>query len=390
MRSVPHTADPGALRILHVSEVHWGGVVSLLRHFVAEQSDAGHEVHVLAPTGMPALPGSVRHRWRVDRDRWWTTGAALLDLRRTVSRVHPDVVHLHSFVAGLLGRLRPRRLWLGAPVAVVYQPHAWSFGLFRQRSVCAAVRRWESWAAAGTDALVANCDDEIEEGRAVGVDVPAHSLGVAVDATCFHEASEDDRRRYRRELGITAPRVLVCVGRLTRQKGQDRLLQAWERARPPDTELVLVGPGHADALRVHAPTQWGASVRAVGEQADVRPWLWASDALVLSSRYETVSLVVAEAMACGRPVVVTAVNGARAAVLDGPWPPAGAVVALDDMDALVAQASLRLSDPELGEAEGTAGRKRAESLFSPPLVAERLELAYRAAVSQRAEAADAS
>jgi glycosyltransferase involved in cell wall biosynthesis len=388
MDSAGHEPGRDPLRILHVSEVHWGGVVTLLKHFVAEQAGHGHDVHVLAPSGMPTLPSCTRHEWRVDRGHPWTAGAALLDLRRTVRSLRPDVVHLHSFVAGLLGRLPPRRLWLGAPVPVVYQPHAWSLDLFTRRPVRAAVRRWEAWAAVNADVLVTNCDDEIEEGRSIGVDVPAHALGVAVDLTRFHDVSDADRRRHRRELGITAPNALVCVGRLARQKGQDLLLQTWEHSRPPDTQLILVGPGDADALRSHAPTQWGTSVLAVGEQADVRPWVWASDALVLPSRYETVALVVAEAMACGCPVVATAVNGATATVTDGPWPPAGAVVPLGDMEALIAESSRRLADRELCESERVAGRKRAESLFSPHLVAQRLELAYRDAVSRRMQGAE--
>ena len=371
------------MRILHVSEVEWGGVVSLLRHFTAEQSAAGHEVHVLAPPTMPRLPGSVQHAWRVDRHRPWTVATALLDLRRTVRSLRPEVVHLHSFVAGALGRLPARPVWMYDEVPTVYQPHAWSFDLFARPALNDAVRRWECWSAARSDVMVTNCGDEIAEGRDHGVHIPAHALGVAVDVSHFHPVSDAERRRHRRDLGITARHALVCVGRLTRQKGQDLLLQAWERSRPADTQLILVGPGDQERLRVHAPTQWGRTVLAVGEHADVRPWLWASDALVLCSRYETVALVVAEAMACGRPVVATAVNGAKATVVDGPLPSAGAVVPPGDMDALIQQTRRRLDDEALHHAEELAGRERAETLFSPPRVAQRLEFAYNDAVARK-------
>lgn len=374
------------LRILHVSEVHWGGVVTLLDHFVAEQVRAGHQVHVLAPNGMRTFPGADQRVWRIDRSRPWTFGSAVRDLRRAVKEIQPDVVHLHSFVAGLIGRLP----YLRTPVAradaasgIVYQPHAWSFDLFTRRSVSNAVRRWERWAARSTDMLVANCDDEIDEGRAIGIDVPARALGVAVDVERFHPVDEAERDAYRAELGVDAKHVLLCLGRLARQKGQDLLLPAWERDRPPDTALVLLGPGDQEQLAALAPTEWGRSILAVGEQDDVRPWLWACDALVLPSRYETVALVVAEAMSCGRPVVATAVNGARDTILGGSLPPAGAVVELSDMDSLIEQATRRLDDQELWAAEAAAGRERAEVLFSPPQVADRLEAAYRDAIESR-------
>jgi glycosyltransferase involved in cell wall biosynthesis len=372
---------PGRLRILHVTEPASEGVTSVLAHFVEEQSRAGHDVHVLGPAAVPRFAGATQHRWRIARDRPWTAAPAVLDLRRTVRQVRPDVVHLHSFVAGFLGRLPGQRRWLG-PVPVVYQPHAWSFELYAGRAVSGAVRGAERRAAARTDVLVANCAAEVDEGRSSGIDLPAHVLGVPVDLERFHPVSPQEQAELRRRLGVTAPHLLVCVGRIGRQKGHDLLVSAWERSRPPDTELVLVGPGDADSLATLAPMQWGATVRAVGGQSDVRPWLWASDTVVLPSRYETVGVVVAEAMACARPVVATAVNGARVTLVDGPLPPAGAVVEMGDMDALLDEATRRLKDPDLAAADGESGRLRADELFRPGAVADRLEQAYRDAIER--------
>jgi len=381
--------DGQPLRILHVSEVHWGGVLGLLEHYVRAQSAVGHEVHVLAHAAMPPLSGCVQHTWRVNRRRPWTAAPAVLDLRRTVHRIRPDVVHLHSFVPGLLGRLPARREWLGDRMPVVYQPHAWSFNRFARPMLNHAVRQCEQWSAPRTDVMVVNCDDEAAEGRRNGVAVPTHTLGVAVDVSHFHPVDDEERSRLRRDLGISSRSVLVCIGRLTWQKGQDLLLQAWESSRPPDTSLVLVGPGDQARWHAHAPTQWGKSVLAVGEHADVRPWLWAGDALVLASRYEGQSVVVAEAMSCGRPVVVTDVNGARAAVVDGPLPPAGAVVPRGDTAALVEQAWRRIKDDDQLSAEGAAARDRAVQIFGPAAVASRLEEAYREAIERaRARSAD--
>ena len=74
----------------------------------------------------------------------------------------------------------------------------------------------------------------------------------------------------------------------------------------------------------------------VGHVADVRPWVWAADVLVQSSRYEAQGMALCEALACGLPAVTFAVNGAHAVVEDGPERPAGAVVQQHDEDGLLA------------------------------------------------------
>jgi glycosyltransferase involved in cell wall biosynthesis len=293
--------------------------------------------------------------------------------------VNPDVVHLHSFVAGFVGRL-PH---VSGAVPLIYQPHAWSFELYGNERFRRATEAWERFADRRTDMLVTNCADEVAEGRAVGVTSEAVPIGVALDTAHFSPVSEQERERHRHELGLSGSRMILCLGRLARQKGQDQLVEAWERTPVADTTLVLAGPGDWESLRGLAPTQWTRSIRCIPERSDVRPLLWACDVLVLPSRYETVSLVAAEAMACGRPVVAARVNGVAEAVLDPPLPPAGTVVPLSDMHALLAEAGHRLRDPAQWDRESAAARERALRLFSTTVVVDRLESAYARA---RAEA----
>ena len=349
--------------------------MTLLRHFTEQQSRHGHDVHLLAPSAFPALHSTIRHEWNLAREAPQGYAGAALHLRRLVHRLDPDVVHLHSFVAGFMGRLPVPPL--GHPV--VYQPHAWAFDLYTGPKR-ALVQGWERAANRFTDGIVANCQDELDEGHHVGVTRRGHVLGVAVDVERFRPPDEQERLAAKAAVGFTERPFVLVLGRIAHQKAQDLLLPVWERQPIPDTDLVLVGPGDAEPLCALVPGQWNRSVHYVGEAHDVRQWLWAADVLAIPSRYETVSLVAAEAMATGLPVVATRFNGAVDAITAGPLPSGGQVVDLGDMTGLLAACERRLVDVQLRRDEGAQARQRAEQLFRPDHVYERLQHAYEDAI----------
>lgn len=368
------------MKVLHVSEVRAGGVLTLLAHFLPEQVNRGDEVHLLSNADMPVFPGVHHHDWDLRRGRPWSYPAAVRRVREVVAGVRPDVVHVHSFFAGFVGRL-PLHASVPAGVPVVYQPHAWSDQLYPWPAAAALLRTSERISARQTTLVVANCHDELFRGHGLGVHVPGRAIGVAVDLGRFRPPTEAERQAARAELGLDDRRVVLMLGRLTRQKGQDLLAAAWERRDPDDALLVLVGPGETDWIADQAPRTWRRSIRTAGAVADVVPWLWASDVMALSSRYETVALAVAEAMACGLPVVATPVDGAREVLVRGPEPPAGTVADAHDLDDVLRLAFQRLTDPAVHRFESEAGPRRAALLFSPESVVDRLDAAYRAAIS---------
>lgn len=360
--------------VLHVNDTPPGGVINYLRGIVREQVRRGYEVHLLSPDRAVDWPGVTAHRWALSRPWPTTYPTAVWQYQRVLRELKPDVVHLHSFWAGQFGRLPLSR---GASqVPVVYQPHAWSFDRYESPVFRRLVWAMERSADRRTAGIVANCWDEIAEGRSAGVHSPGQALGVPLDTERFVPCTDASRSEHRERLGLSGRRMLLCLGRIARQKGQDQLVAAWEANPIPDTDLVLVGVGDDSPLRALAPTQWDRTVRRIDAQDDVRPWIWACDVLVQPSRYETVGLAIAEAMSCGRPVVATRANGVSEVVGELPADAAGAVVELGAMQHLLAECARRLDDAELWQREAQQARQRALVQFAPSQVVDRLERAY--------------
>jgi glycosyltransferase involved in cell wall biosynthesis len=330
------------------------GVPRVVVDLVADQVRRGWEVWVSCPAE-GWLPAAARDEgarvvsWRATRE----PGPAVLSEARAlagvVRRIDPDVVHLHSAKAGLAGRLavRGRR-------PTVFQPHAWSFlaadGLLRSGSLA-----WERWAARWTDLVVAVSQAEADRGAGAGVSAPVLVSPNGVDVTSWTPL---DRATVRGRLGLGPGPLAVCAGRLSVQKGQDSLARVWPavRERVPGARLLFLGDGPARAA-VEALAGPGMELR--GAVADLRPWYAAADVVVVPSRWEGMALVPLEAMACGRSVVATDVDGIRETLGSG----AGGIVPVRDGAALLEAVVHRLTDPDLCSREGAAGRARVLERF---------------------------
>ncbi|TYT23592.1 glycosyltransferase family 4 protein [Luteimonas viscosa] len=166
----------------------------------------------------------------------------------------------------------------------------------------------------GARAVVAVSDALAGKARALGVEPGrVHLLYNGVDGERFRPG---DRTAARQALALSpdAPLVLY-VGNLKQSKGCLDLLEAFPAvlARQPDACLAFVGAGAAAATLSRRAQQLGIADRVM--LAGARPheqlalWMQAANLLSLPSHNEGVPNVVLEAMACGLPVVATAVGG---------------------------------------------------------------------------------
>ncbi|MDT0267142.1 glycosyltransferase family 4 protein [Streptomyces sp. DSM 44915] len=351
------------LTVAHLVQPVDGGVARAVADLVGAQHAAGLRPVVLCPSGgwlarEAAGAGARVALWLAERGPTGNLPWEVLCAARALRRIAPDVVHLHGDKAGLAGRLALR-----GRLPTVFQPHLWSFQTARGPAGQLA-GRWERRAAAWTDRVLCASDAQRLAGRRAGVAAPMTLLRPGVDPDRLPAGDQVTRRQSRAALAAVhglpqrAP-LVVCVGRLTRRHGQDVLLRAWPGvlARVPGARLALVGDGPERAALRRAA---GPGVLIAGHSADTAPWFAAADVVVGPARWGGVGLAPLEALAVGRPVVVSDVGGAGESL--PPGQAEHALVPPDDPAALAGALAALLLDPAL---RGELGRRAGEHMRGP-------------------------
>ncbi|MEU3026947.1 glycosyltransferase family 4 protein [Streptomyces incarnatus] len=201
-----------------------------------------------------------------------------------------------------------------------------------------------------------------------------------VDTSAF--LPEPGRARQIRERhGIVDRKVVLCVSRLVRRKGQDMLIRAMPRIRQavPEAVLVIVGRGPDEhRLRRLARLHADGHVVFVGglDHASTAAYYSAADVFAMPCRTrkagleaEGLGIVFLEAAASGLPVVAGDSGGAPDAVVDGVT---GTVVDGTDEGAVARAVTGILRDPDKAAAMGESGRSWVASQWSWDMSAQRL------------------
>ncbi|MEO6277428.1 glycosyltransferase family 4 protein [Roseateles sp.] len=219
-----------------------------------------------------------------------------------------DVIDAHYYYPdGVAAALLAR--WFGKPLAVTARGS--DINLIGQHAL---PRRWMSWAARGAAASVGVSQALVERMRSFGVVSPRQvMLRNGVDVERFNAAP--DRAALRESLGVAGSPLMLSVGNLVPLKGHHLVMEALGllRSRGLDARLCIIGAGplRAELEALRDRLGLGDQVRFLGAlpQAELAAWYAASDVLLLASEREGWPNVVLESMACGTPVVATAVGG---------------------------------------------------------------------------------
>jgi len=351
------------MKILHVCETALGGVGTHLNELIPLQLASGgqDQIILLAPRGHLALltdipPLALRTFWRPSR----LLSLPFLAVRfiGAVVRFRPDIVHVHSTVAGIIVRLIAPFFQL----KVIYCPHSWAMDREQSALMVRVISFVERALAKVTARIVAVSENERQRGLQIGI--PAHKIITVLNGIKSQPPEYPP-------VEWTDPRLkLLFVGRLDRQKGIDVLLKAIDGLEDKVVVRVIgdrvVGDKHESfAAYPHVEHLGWLNSAAVNAQ------LAACDLVVMPSRWEGLPIVGLEAMRARKPLVAASVGGIPELVEEGKT---GLLFPSDDHEAL-RRLLLHVERPVL-RAMGEAAYQRFVDGFTAPNMAASIIAIY--------------
>jgi glycosyltransferase involved in cell wall biosynthesis len=299
-------------------------------------------------------------------------------LRRIVETRAPDIIETHMIKSHFLVKLSG----LGRRLHWVAYHHGYTTTDLKML----VYNQLNRWSLPSANRVITVCEPFARQLAGAGVarekiSVRHNSIGPAA------EVGAEEVQALRRRLGVEGgERLILSVGRLSREKGHVDLIEALGELRRLnaglDFKLIIVGEGPERVRVESAASAAGVSDRIVfaGHSSEVRAFYELADVLALPSHSEGSPLVLLEAMAAGLPVVATRVGGVPEIVNDGE---SALLVAPRDARAMAAALERVLTDEACARALAANASSRAASHFSPELQVRSLVEIYSRLVNGR-------
>lgn len=366
------------MRILHITESLGGGVAHSLSQLAKAQAADGHDVlvvHSIRPdTPVDLLPGLYPAPIRRKVLHMATPIAPITDLKSLVQiyallkTEKPDVIHLHSSKAGVLGRLAA--LLQGKRHQVFYSPRGFAF--LRED------------VSPGKQKLFLNLERFASKlgGTVVGCSGTEAELArtkVGHTRTCLVENSVDLSAVPVARGSVDGRVRVVTSGRICYQKAPWRFRDMAIGCADLPTSFVWLGDGDLRVdLMVDGELPSQMEIAGWQARAGVYASLASADVFVLPSLWEGMPLALIEAQAAGLPAVVSNVVGNRDVVIDGET---GFVC--DSDEAMLQKTRLLIENADLRQKMGQAAREMAAQRFSVERMHREMMSVYNGQASER-------
>jgi len=342
-----------------------GSIVTFDRlHGGAPQNDF---VTAAKELGLPVDVIPERHRFDL---------SVIPALRRIVEIRGPDVVATNSVKSHFL--IWRSRVWKEHPWVAFH--HGYTDTDRKMRFY----NRLDRWSLPHADRLVTVCHAFAQQ-LAGSTGVPIDKISVQHNSIRRRPpVSTADTEALKTRLGIGNERVVLCVGRLSREKAHADLIKAFKclRELQPDIslKLIIVGDGPERSKLEAEAGSLGGQVIFAGQVNDVQSFYAIADVFSLPSHTEGSPNVLLEAMAANLPIVATAVGGVPEMVENNA---SALLVAANEPAAMTAAIASLLTDGELAQRLTKNGAVLVDTQYNPESYVRSLVEIYSGVIEQR-------
>lgn len=357
-------------RIVHVVESFGAGVLEAVRLLANDQSSRGLDVHVIhghRPDTPSAEVLNQLFSTRVHRHPLsmasgispWRDLRALTALTLRLQGLRPDILHLHSSKAGMLGRIASRMLGLQAKT--IYSPHGWAF-------LRTDVSPLQQQLFLGIEQLAARlCACHIAACSEHELSLAQQRVGAEKTVLLRNAVAIPERpARQRKDSHVR----IITVGRVTEQKAPWHFARLASELATPNVSFQWVGDNQHALCTTwlgHSPVE---QTGLLGRK-DLQQALADADIFVLLSSWEGLPLALIEAQAMSLPALITPLPGCLEVVI-----PEETGLVADTAEIMKSQLLRLINDSALRLRMGQAARNRMEAEFSFEAYSDRVWQLY--------------
>lgn len=300
-------------------------------------------------------------------------------LKRVIDEGHYDIIHCHTPVGAMLTRLAAKSARRHG-TKVIYTAHGFHF------YAGAPVLNWlvyypvEKWLARYTDVLITINQEDYARAQSFKAKNVCYVPGVGVDLNKFNVGCVD-RTAKREEIGMAQDEfALLSVGELIPRKNHEVVLRALAVLKQAEEldgiRYIICGRGALEAELKSLAAELGLTehVSFLGYRKDIPAICNSCDLFVFMSHQEGLPVALMEAMACGLPVVCSAIRGNTDLIEDG----ATGLLADNTPQSVASAIQMMREHPELREQAAAAARKTVKE-FDLGVVKARMKMIYEAA-----------
>ncbi|BAY74801.1 putative group 1 glycosyl transferase [Nostoc linckia NIES-25] len=380
------------MKILHICAIG-GTVEALLRPQIDYFLSQNISVEIACSPGAEVeklqQQGYIIHPVQIDRRISPLSNLrSIYQLTQLMRRNQYDLVHVHTPIAAVLGRIAAK---LAGVKRIVYTAHGFPF---HDRSSSREYRFYftvEKLTALITDLILTQNYEDIATAKKLNL-CPPTKLGYLGNGVDIHRFQRDrlnptHQIELRKSLGIPdyTDLIIGTIGRLTHKKGSGYLIEAAAKLLPyfPNLQVLVIGsqltsdrePFQEKLIQKIHELGIEKNVILTGERQDIPEVLGLLDIFTLPTfTHEGLPRSILEAMSMNLPVVATDIRGCREAVIHGKT---GLIVPPKNSEKLAEALGILLSNYQLRQSYGQAGRQRVEADYDEELVFKRLNKYYQ-------------